>query len=145
MIGDEWLDISIAGDLYVGVKNNPEISESTCSKLSGRDLVCINLEGPICKNRGKLKKIGPNLSQTEESVRVLKQLGCHLVTLANNHIMDYGAEGLTDTMDCLRREGIEFTGAGIGREDTYKSYIYRKERDSGRYYECSGEWIWLFG
>lgn len=126
MIDDEWLDISIAGDLYVGTEKKTEAGEGICSRLSGRDLICINLEGPICKGRQKMKKIGPNLCQGEEAVRVLKRMGCHLVTLANNHIMDYGTEGLNDTIDCLRREGIAYTGAGNDREDTYKSYLIEK-------------------
>lgn len=126
MIDDEWLDISIAGDLYIGVEDRIEIDERLSRQLSGRDLTCINLESPICKEGQKINKIGPNCCQSAEAVKVLKQLGCHLVTLANNHIMDYGMAGLMDTMDCLQREDIAFIGAGTDRKDIYKSYIIEK-------------------
>ncbi len=35
------------------------------------------------------------------------------VCLANNHIMDYGRQGLLDTIDCLARRGIGWFGAGL--------------------------------
>lgn len=42
----------------------------------------------------------------------LKRAGIGLVTLANNHAMDYGPDGLASTRDALRRAGIHAVGAG---------------------------------
>lgn len=42
----------------------------------------------------------------------LKDAGIDLVNLANNHVMDYGPEGLQDTMNALDQEGIKRMGAG---------------------------------
>jgi hypothetical protein len=39
-------------------------------------------------------------------------LKTHLVTLANNHIYDYGQEGLTDTLELCRKHDISTVGAG---------------------------------
>lgn len=47
---------------------------------------------------------------------VMKGAGIHVVTLANNHVMDYGGAGLTSTLDALSREGIHTVGAGPTKE-----------------------------
>ena len=38
--------------------------------------------------------------------------GFDFVSLANNHIMDYGPDALEDTMAILREHGIAYAGAG---------------------------------
>ncbi len=47
------------------------------------------------------------------AVRSLKDAGIDLVSLANNHTLDFGVEGLLHTTRLLRRNGIRYTGAGI--------------------------------
>jgi poly-gamma-glutamate capsule biosynthesis protein CapA/YwtB (metallophosphatase superfamily) len=46
------------------------------------------------------------------AVAALTALGVDCVTLANNHALDYGHEALCDTLDHLRRAGIQTVGAG---------------------------------
>ena len=71
-----------------------------------------NLEG-VFTNRGiPINKCGPNLRADPRSAGLLSYLGIDLVGLANNHSLDWGKEGLTDTMITLRQHGIPFTGAG---------------------------------
>ena len=48
--------------------------------------------------------------------------GFDLVSLANNHTMDYREEGLLDTMKYLREYGIDFVGAGKNSEEAYASH-----------------------
>jgi poly-gamma-glutamate capsule biosynthesis protein CapA/YwtB (metallophosphatase superfamily) len=49
--------------------------------------------------------------------RVLKEAGVDLVTLANNHVMDFGREGLFATMEALQRAGVAFVDAGGNRDE----------------------------
>jgi poly-gamma-glutamate synthesis protein (capsule biosynthesis protein) len=46
------------------------------------------------------------------AVDVLLHLGVDCVTLANNHVLDFGIEALTDTIDHLAHAGIAWAGAG---------------------------------
>jgi len=46
------------------------------------------------------------------AVDTLKKGGIDMVTLANNHTMDYGAAALLDEMSLLRAAGIGYFGAG---------------------------------
>ena len=48
---------------------------------------------------------------------VLKRAGLGVVSLANNHVMDYGWAGLADTMAALDQAGIKYAGAGRDRRE----------------------------
>ena len=52
-----------------------------------------------------------------------------MTCLANNHIMDYGDKGLTDTINTLKNNGINYTGAGENLEQaTTPVYLNIKGR-----------------
>jgi poly-gamma-glutamate capsule biosynthesis protein CapA/YwtB (metallophosphatase superfamily) len=64
------------------------------------DYAITNLECPIGHHELRpIEKTGPNLLGRPETLRLLKDAGFQLVTLANNHIMDYGQTGLSSTFD----------------------------------------------
>ena len=46
------------------------------------------------------------------NVGCLQAAPIDVCALANNHVLDFGRSGLTETMDVLRRAGIHFAGAG---------------------------------
>ncbi|MCA1675205.1 MAG: CapA family protein, partial [Actinobacteria bacterium] len=81
------------------------------------DLVVANLEGPITTrtepwNPGQTWSYGmqPEIAST------LGRLGVDVVSLANNHAMDRGPEGLADTTGHLKAAGIKTLGAGFSAE-----------------------------
>lgn len=45
-------------------------------------------------------------------VQIYKDMKLDMVTLANNHSIDFGTDGLLDTMDTLKEAGIQYVGAG---------------------------------
>ncbi len=80
-------------------------------------LVVTNLECPLTDSESKLNKVGPSLKASVKIASVLSDSGFNLVTLANNHIMDYGLAGLTSTIEACRNNGINHVGAGINFEE----------------------------
>ena len=74
----------------------------------------INLEGAICLESvtTKIKKRGPNLTNSASIEPVLNILNVVGLCLANNHIMDYGEKGLDETIHRIEQSGIRHTGAG---------------------------------
>ncbi len=52
------------------------------------------------------------LKADPEHILGIKNAGLHLVSLANNHVMDYGAEGLNQMIGLLTKHNILYTGAG---------------------------------
>ena len=45
-------------------------------------------------------------------VQVLQRIGTDVVSLANNHVYDYGEDALLDTLETLENVGIPYVGAG---------------------------------
>ena len=81
-----------------------------------------NLEGPITsQNQATCGKI--NLKMV--SSLFTEVFGCNpiAVCLANNHIMDYDKEGLSDTLTNLKAHGIKFFGAGTLAENCHNPLI----------------------
>lgn len=82
--------------------------------------VILNLEGPITNNGSNIKKRGPNLKQSSITINILEKLNVVGVCLANNHMMDYGEEGLIETIKILDDNNIPHTGAGVNLKSALK-------------------------
>lgn len=90
------------------------------------DLNVVNLEAPIIESPNPIKKIGPHLSTDYRICNFLKKLNFNLVTLANNHILDHGESGLKNTINQLKKNDINFLGAGVDLDSASQTYIFEK-------------------
>lgn len=79
------------------------------------DFTMFNLEVPLCRGGAAIPKIGPAIRAAPENLRALEEAGVDAVCLANNHIFDYGASGLSETIAALQTRGIGYSGAGFDR------------------------------
>ena len=81
--------------------------------FSGAQIIFGNVEGPLT-DRGTPEK-GKTFVFRSPPAKVsvaLRTAGFNVVSLANNHTLDYGAEGLSQTIEALDAAGIRHTGAG---------------------------------
>lgn len=82
--------------------------------LAGADLFAVNLECAITAAdtwyRGPAKAF--YFRARPPAAELLHRAGVGLCTLANNHALDAGPEGLLDTLRLLRAQGIASAGAG---------------------------------
>ena len=98
--------ITFYGDLYI---NNPLKGFS----LNNDHFNIINLEAPVTNrlNQPYLGKV--NLRMTKEDLEEsFKEGWPDVFLLGNNHIMDFGGNGLSDTYHFLKEKNISFLGAG---------------------------------
>lgn len=110
------MKIIIGGDFCI----TPEflgkgfVDSSIINLFNESDLNIINLECPVTANNpdNKINKSGPHLRTDSAIFQYLKQLNIHAVTLANNHILDYGSKGIEDTFMQCTKNNIRFVGAG---------------------------------
>ncbi len=65
-------------------------------------------------------------------VSMFNDLGVDIAGLANNHVLDFGKDALTDTFTTLTNAGIDYTGAGNSLEDASKLIV--KTDAKGRTY-----------
>lgn len=91
--------------------------------LKGSDRAVVNLECAITESNTPIKKIGPNLKAPLNTAKVLKSIGVTDCVLSNNHIFDYGKEGVLDTISNLEKYGISYTGFGKNELDSRKNHI----------------------
>ncbi|WP_292936258.1 CapA family protein [Noviherbaspirillum sp.] len=87
--------------------------------MRGADLTVVNLECAITASteewQGAPKAF--YFGAPPEAVESLARAGVDLVSLANNHVLDFGIEGLRDTLRLLRCRDIRFAGAGEDRRE----------------------------
>ncbi len=92
---------------------SPEILEMT----SQTDLFYLNHEYCVSERgeplNGKLYTFRANPGR----MQLLSEMGTGLVSLANNHVYDYGAEAMLDTADHLESAGIPYVGGGRNKEE----------------------------
>ncbi len=80
--------------------------------LSTSDAAFVNLETPLSERGDPRKgKIYTFRAPPSAASDMFKE-GIRVVSLANNHILDYGYDALDDTFSNLRTAGIAWTGAG---------------------------------
>jgi poly-gamma-glutamate synthesis protein (capsule biosynthesis protein) len=91
------------------------------------DLALTNLEYPLTSGKNTIRKYGSHMKGHPDAISILQRSGISLVSLANNHILDYGERGLLDTLDICRENGIDTVGAGLSLEEA-RSPFYKKIR-----------------
>lgn len=109
------MKIMFTGDVVIsGEKSEDDLlTEDLKKMLRGIDILCCNFEAPVPGNAKKKKKVGPNNTNGLATISKLSKAGFKLATLANNHIFDYGYEGMCNTIQQLNNHGIKTIGAGI--------------------------------
>lgn len=77
------------------------------------DLTLVNLECALTAST--VRWLPPKVfyfGAPPSAIRTLRHAGVDLVSLANNHVLDFGVDGLRDTLSALHRHGIACAGAG---------------------------------
>ncbi|NLM37735.1 MAG: CapA family protein [Firmicutes bacterium] len=111
--------LTLAGDLYLGswlekiLYTNPAYPfrylQSFCQES---DVFFVNLETPISTQGEIYVEKTFTFRCSPPVVNTLKAGNINVVSLANNHIMDYGPAALAETIALLEQHKIAYTGAG---------------------------------
>lgn len=113
--GDINLDENWCTTQYMSAQPNGIydcISEELVGFMQDADIMCLNNEFSYSSQGEPLAGKAYTFRAAPERVEVLKQLGVDAVTLANNHVYDYGKDALLDTFTILEDAGIPYFGAG---------------------------------
>ncbi len=105
-------DISLArGIVDLMQRSGADYPFALVAPLVDGDIGFANLEGTLT-DRGEPWPKGYNFRTPPRFAAGLRAGHFDVVTLANNHVMDYGAAGLADTIDTLDALGVRHVGAG---------------------------------
>ena len=91
-------------------------------RLGGADATVVNLESPVT-TRGKRVTKPFNFRMNPRFLSALTGGGIDIVSIANNHIYDYGPRGLLDTISYLDSVGVRHVGAGRNSLEAYRPVI----------------------
>lgn len=92
------------------------LSEDLQQEMQQADVTMINEEFPFSTRGTQVKDKQFTFRVDPLKIEVFKTLGIDIVTLANNHCLDFGAEALTDSFTTLDGAGIKYVGAGDSLE-----------------------------
>lgn len=113
---------SNAGDKY-SVEGFTYLFEKVSPELSSADFAIGNMEFPV----------SPPFIQNEfifncppEVVPSLKKSGFYAVTVGNNHLLDQGLKGVTDTFGFLEQAGLNYFGAARTEDAARKGLLIEK-------------------
>jgi poly-gamma-glutamate capsule biosynthesis protein CapA/YwtB (metallophosphatase superfamily) len=113
--------IAAVGDIMLGGTAQPELAkygydypfDKTRQIIRQAQIAFCNLEGPLTDDgAAEVSKKYLFRSPPNEVAPALARAGFNVASLANNHSLDYGPRGLTDTRAALETAGIHPVGAG---------------------------------
>jgi len=124
------ISIAAVGDIMVGNHTAYYIKkygtdypfDSTRAIISSAHIGFGNLEAPFTTGGTKFEKKF-NFKVPPEHAIGLVNAGFDVVNLANNHMLDYGIEGLESTLAILDSIGLAHCGAGMTREQAQQPAI----------------------
>lgn len=127
-----------AGDVYISrhVEANYDregidsvLSQGLQAEMQQADLCMVNEEFPFGTVGTPMEDKQYTFQVNPFYVSLFEDMGVDIVSLANNHVLDYGTDCLRETFVTLERTGIAYAGAGDTREEAsaLKTYEFNGE------------------
>ena len=102
------------------------VSPELLEQLKAADILMVNNEFPFSDRGEPMADKQFTFRCSPSYVRALNEMGVDIVSLANNHTLDYGRDALSDTFTTLDGAGILYAGAGETKERAYELQIIEK-------------------
>lgn len=120
-------EIIVVGDVLAGRQGNSLKDLSIPPEFQSADLLLGNLEGMLAdlEIAADPDRLPYQLAGAPEAAQRFATAGFDLFSLANNHALDLGEQGLQLTAQHLERAGIAWVGAGKDAEEAGKARIWR--------------------
>ncbi|MFF4382782.1 CapA family protein [Kitasatospora sp. NPDC001547] len=127
---DGTITVAFAGDVHFEGRTEarlavqpPEQALGPISRtLADADLSVLNLETAIT-GRGAPEPKTYTFRTSPKALSVLKDSGVDVVSMANNHAVDFGADGLADTLAAKDSSPIPVVGFGRNAKEAYAPYV----------------------
>jgi poly-gamma-glutamate synthesis protein (capsule biosynthesis protein) len=122
------ITLSFAGDVNFEnrtarlLKNPATAFGPIYSVLGQADFTALNLETSVT-SRGTPQPKTYHFRTSPAAFTALRDAGVDLVTMANNHVLDYGLTGLADTLAAARASGLPYVGIGTDAAAAWAPYV----------------------
>ncbi|RDU24427.1 CapA family protein [Anaerosacchariphilus polymeriproducens] len=92
------------------------IADDLQKEMQNAEITMVNQEFPFSTRGAQAEDKQFTFRVNPQKVDLFKQLGIDIVTLANNHSLDFGVDALVDSFATLDQAGIKYVGAGDSLE-----------------------------
>lgn len=89
------------------------------------DVRIINLETSVTTSDDAWRRKGIHYRMHPENISCLKTADIDCCVLANNHVLDWGYDGLAETLKTISRTGMRYAGAGEDRQEATEPAVIR--------------------
>jgi len=121
--GDNYATMPYLQNRKNGILNKC-ISQEWIDFMNEVDIATVNNEFSISSRGEPMPRKKYTYVAKPEHTRYYNEMGIDFVTLANNHVFDYGEDAFFDTMSVLDEYGINYAGAGKNAEAAQKPFYY---------------------
>lgn len=138
--------IIIGADLVPTTSNYNLFEKGDIETLIGNDLIdelyhadyrIFNLETPLTDKVTPIVKCGPNFQTPLSMIRGMMKINPCFFSLANNHILDQGEQGVINTIKCLEENKIGYGGVGENLKEASKPYFFERKGIKAGVYCCA--------
>ena len=91
------------------------------------DHAMVNLESPVTDSNRPILKKGPCLKNNPSAFNIINYCGFDVVTLANNHLKDFGETGVTDTLDQCKQHSLIVVGGGRSVNEARRPILLKND------------------
>jgi poly-gamma-glutamate synthesis protein (capsule biosynthesis protein) len=122
------ITLAFAGDVHFAGRTLTLLDQPATAfgpiaqQLSAADIAMVNLETAIT-GRGTEEPKTFHFRAPDSSYQAIKAAGVDLVTIANNHALDFGRVGLADTIAAAKQAGVPAIGAGANAAEAYAPWV----------------------
>lgn len=124
-------DVSLADNWYIIPKYEERekniygiLSEDVVDTLKNSNITIANNEFTISNRGEKMPGKYYTFRASPERLKIYEEMGVDLVTLANNHVYDFGADAFQDTIESLNEYQIPYIGAGRNLTEAMRPYYF---------------------
>ena len=124
-------DVSLADNWYIMPKYDERnkgiygiLSEDTVKVMTDTDIMVINSEFTISDRGEKMPNKYYTFRASPKRIPIYNEMGADLLTLANNHVYDFGKDAFYDMLDSLNEYKMPYIGAGKNIDEAKKPYYF---------------------
>jgi poly-gamma-glutamate capsule biosynthesis protein CapA/YwtB (metallophosphatase superfamily) len=121
---EEGVKIVLVGDVFLKRAEPEEALTGVSDVLRLGDVTFGNCEGTYAHVDSPAQASAPLFLSDPSAVSALADAGFNVMSLANNHAVDWGSEALLSTMDELSAHGIRPVGAGRTIEEAFAPVFF---------------------
>jgi len=124
-------DVSLADNWYIMPEYDKRakgiygiLSESVVDIMTESDLMIANSEFTVSNRGEKMPNKYYTFRASPERLSIYEEMGIDLLTLANNHVYDFGKVAFYDMLDSLEEYNLPYVGAGRNIEEAKRPYYF---------------------